>query len=65
MTIAGAGDLVLQTNNNAGGTSSGGVLTFTMGQGSVQFTGGSAAGAKLSINGQEYNLVYIWPACTA
>jgi hypothetical protein len=58
MTISGAGNLALITNNNQGGTSSGGVLTFTQGQGSVQFTGGPAAGAGLNINGTPYTLLY-------
>jgi filamentous hemagglutinin family protein len=59
MTIGGPGDLVLQTNNNVGGTSTGGgALTFTMGQGSVQYTGGPSAGAGLKINNNSYTLVY-------
>ena len=58
MTISGAGDLALTTNNNLGGKSSGGVLTFTMGEGSVQYTGGHGAGARLSIDGQPYTLLY-------
>jgi len=60
MTIAGPGQLMLQTNNNAGGTSSGGALTFTIGQGSVQFAVPVFEGPEpvLHINGQVYNLLY-------
>ncbi len=58
MTISGAGNLSLTTNNNVGGTSSGGALTFTMGQGSVQFTAPPTELSPLTINGAVYNLVY-------
>jgi filamentous hemagglutinin family protein len=62
-TIAGAGQLVLTTNNNVGGTSTGdGALAFTKGQGSAQFTGGPSVGAGLTINGQPYALVYTMAA---
>jgi filamentous hemagglutinin family protein len=57
ITISGSGGLNLTTNNNVGGTSSGdGALTFTMGQGSVQFTT-PAAEPGLVINGDVYHLV--------
>ena len=45
-----AGQLALVTDNNIGGTSTRGVLTFTTGQGSVHLTGGAKAGAGLTID---------------
>ena len=57
ITISGAGGLNLTTKNNLGGTSSSdGALTFTMGQGSAQFTT-LAAEPGLVINGDVYHLV--------
>ncbi|HEX3883807.1 MAG TPA: MBG domain-containing protein [Stellaceae bacterium] len=56
ITVSGGGTLAL-TYNNAGANSAA-ALTFVMGQGSAQFTGGLAAGAHLSINGTSYNLIY-------
>jgi len=56
ITATGNGGLVLTTNNNSGGTSDGtGTVNFTMGQGSVQFTG---AGGALTIDGTAYTLVH-------
>jgi len=49
VAITGAGAVALQ---------SGGNLNITMGQGSLQFTGGSTAGASLAINGAAYTLLY-------
>jgi filamentous hemagglutinin family protein len=57
MTISGAGNLSLTTNNNVGGTSSGGALTFTMGKGSVQFTAPPTELSPLTINSEPYNLI--------
>ena len=59
ITVSGGGDLVLTTNNNVGGASSGdGTLSFVTGSGSTRFTGGSGAGASLTINGSAYTLIY-------
>lgn len=53
ITIAGAGGLVLTTNNNVGGSSTGnGALGFT--GGNVSYTG---SGGSLTINGNAYTLV--------
>jgi filamentous hemagglutinin family protein len=53
ITISGAGGLVLTTNNNVGGASTGnGALSFT--GGNVSYTG---AGGSLTINGTPYTLV--------
>ena len=56
ITASGAGALVLTTNNATANPNA--TLTFVNGQGSAQFTGGAAAGAKLSINGAAYTLLY-------
>ncbi len=66
ITVSSNGALVLTYNNNLGGISTGGALTFAIGQGSAQFTGGSGAGASLFINngtpgsgnGAQYTLIY-------
>ncbi|HEY5209293.1 MAG TPA: GLUG motif-containing protein, partial [Stellaceae bacterium] len=58
ITVGGAGTLVLTTNNNNGGASSGGTLNIPLGQGSVQFSGGSAVGAGLTIDNTAYTLLY-------
>jgi filamentous hemagglutinin family protein len=66
ITVNGGGTLVLTTNNNLNGTSSGaGVLAFTPGVGSAQFTS-EASGPSLFINngtpgtgnGTQYTLIY-------
>ncbi|HTW53238.1 MAG TPA: filamentous hemagglutinin N-terminal domain-containing protein, partial [Stellaceae bacterium] len=59
ITISGAGNLVLTTNNNIGGTSTGnGVLTFTPTLGSLQFTAPEGSGQTLTINTLSYTLLY-------
>ncbi|WP_206245788.1 MBG domain-containing protein [Novosphingobium terrae] len=54
LTATGNGKLVLNTNNNVNGTSSGGALTFNS-AGNVQLQGG---GATLTINNQSYTLIH-------
>ena len=57
ITISGAGGLVLATDNNIGGTSSGGAFIIAP-AGSVSFTGAEGGGQSLTINGTPYTLVY-------
>lgn len=58
VAVTGAGGLVLVTNNNRNGTSSGsGDLTFANGV-SASFTAPQGSGQRLNINGSAYTLVY-------
>ncbi|WP_343611968.1 MBG domain-containing protein [Novosphingobium sp.] len=54
VTASGNGGLILNTNNNVNGSSSGGALTFNS-AGNVQLLGSSAA---LTINGTSYTLIH-------
>jgi hypothetical protein len=55
ITASGAGQLGFATPGNATG------LTFVIGQGSAQFTGGSGAGAGLTIDGAPTPCSTTWP----
>ena len=58
ITIGGAGKLVLTTNNNFNGASTGnGTLNFSLGPGSIRFSP-KTAGQALTINSTAYTLLY-------
>jgi filamentous hemagglutinin family protein len=56
VTVAGGGGVVLRTNDNADGITSGD-YSFANGA-SLSFTGGSSSGASLEINNTSYRLLY-------